>query len=87
MHVSASVPIIISPAITIRLTGTRLTRTFHFSTITRRTHTRRLHARRDADLAAPVAAPQQAEGSLESRLQALEQRVKDLENRLGSADR
>ena len=38
-------------------------------------------------VAAPVAAPQQAEGSLESRLQALEQRVKDLENRLGSADR
>ena len=40
-----------------------------------------------APVAAPVAAPQQAEGSLESRLQALEQRVKDLENRLGSADR
>ena len=38
-------------------------------------------------VAVPVAAPQQAEGSLESRLQALEQRVKDLENRLGSADR
>ena len=40
-----------------------------------------------SQVAVPVAAPQQAEGSLESRLQALEQRVKDLENRLGSADR